>query len=97
MQIQVEVIFALPEQQIIRQVVLNSPVTVADAIEASGLLQDFPEIDLKAHGAGVFGEPRELDDVLQMGDRVEIYRPLIADPKETRRHRAQGTATNQED
>ena len=59
------------------------------AIRASGLLEEFPEIDLTVNRTGVFGEFAGLDESLQGGERVEIYRALIADPKETRRRCAQ--------
>lgn len=61
-----------------------------DAIEASGILERFPEIDLDRQPVGVFGRHCRLQDPLRDGDRVEIYRPLIADPKEMRRRRARG-------
>jgi putative ubiquitin-RnfH superfamily antitoxin RatB of RatAB toxin-antitoxin module len=66
----------------------ESPLTVQQAIEDSGVLQRFPEIDLAKNKVGVFGKAAKLDALLQDGDRVEIYRPLIADPKEARKKRA---------
>jgi hypothetical protein len=62
--------------------------TLAQAIERSGLLQRCPEIDLARCGVGVFGEARGLDQAAGPGDRIEVYRPLPADPKELRRRRA---------
>jgi putative ubiquitin-RnfH superfamily antitoxin RatB of RatAB toxin-antitoxin module len=62
--------------------------TAAGAIEASGLLDKFPEIELADNRVGIFGKPCPLNQVLRAGDRVEIYRALIADPKEARRNRA---------
>lgn len=62
--------------------------TLAEAIERSGLLQQCPEIDLAIFGVGVFGQPRGLDRPVEPGDRIEVYRPLPADPKELRRRRA---------
>ena len=61
---------------------------IREAIETSGLLAEFPEIRLGENTVGRFGELADLDDRLQAGDRVEIYRPLRADPRETRRRRA---------
>ena len=61
--------------------------TVEQAIRRSGLTERFPEIDLEKHGVGIFGELAGLDDPLRDGDRVEIYRPLLADPKVARRAR----------
>lgn len=84
----VEVAYATPLQQ--RIVVLDVPVntTVETAIKLSGLLACFPEIDLSVTTVGIFGKPSELNQVLKAGDRVEIYRPLLHDPKEARRQRA---------
>ena len=67
---------------------LESGATVRAAIERSGLLQRCPEIDLAVNRVGVFGRVRALDQAVESGDRVEIYRPLPADPKEVRRRRA---------
>ena len=63
--------------------------TVAQAIDASGVLAKFPEIDLTQNKVGIFGKLTKLDSALRDRDRVEIYRPLIADPKEVRRKRAE--------
>jgi len=86
--IDVEVAYANPEHQVI--VVLKMPegTTVEHAINASGLLSRFPEIDETDIKAGIFGSVCKLDQQLRQGDRVEIYRPLIHDPKEARRQRA---------
>ena len=86
--ISVEVVYARMEHQIV--VCVNVPVgsTVQQAIEASGLLQTFPGIDLNVNRVGVFSRLVGLDTVLQADDRVEIYRPLQVDPKESRRRRA---------
>ncbi len=62
--------------------------SIADVIAQSGLLEQFPEIDLGKNKVGVFGKLAKLTDTLYAGDRVEIYRPLIADPKEVRKKRA---------
>jgi putative ubiquitin-RnfH superfamily antitoxin RatB of RatAB toxin-antitoxin module len=84
----VEVVYALPERQIVVETLVVAPATVRAAIEASGLLAAFPEIDLSRQRVGVFGRLRELDAAVEQGDRIEIYRPLVADPKEVRRRRA---------
>lgn len=86
--ITVEVIYARPERQEMVRVELPSGSTLLQAIEVSGLLQKFPEIDLAQNKVGIFGKLGKLDTVLRSRDRVEIYRPLIADPKEVRRQRA---------
>ena len=84
----VEVAYALPDRQEIIAVDVDAGCSIRDAIEASGVLQRFPEIDLTRQGVGVFSKKRELSDILATGDRVEIYRPLTIDPKEARRAKA---------
>ena len=85
----VEVIYALPTQQRLLRVKLAEGATVEDAIRASGVLDAFPEIDLAKSKVGIFSKLVKLDEKLRDRDRVEIYRPLIADPKEVRRKRAE--------
>lgn len=84
----VEVAYAKPEEQVIIPVVAQEGMTVAAVIEASGILSKFPEIDLTQNKMGIFGKLVKPDTVLRDKDRVEIYRKLIADPKEVRRQRA---------
>lgn len=86
--IKVEVAYARPEKQLILSVDLAPGATVEQAISASGILTQFPEIDLASAKAGVFSKARPLNAEVKDGDRVEIYRPLIADPKEARRKKA---------
>ncbi len=86
--ISVEVAYALPDEQVILSCDLAAGSTVQEAIEASGILDRFPDIDLTTQKVGVFGKLKKTDQVLRDGDRVEIYRPLIADPKEVRKQRA---------
>ena len=86
-QIEVEVAFAKQDEQLILTVQAAPGITVQQAIEQSGMLQRFPEIEIGKNRVGVFGKVTKLDAVLQPGDRVEIYRPLIADPKEQRKKR----------
>ena len=88
-EIEVEVAYAAPRQQVAKTLTLPAGSSVEQAILASGVLEAFPEIDLTRQRVGVFGEFLRLDDRLQGGERVEIYRALIADPKEARRRRAQ--------
>lgn len=88
-EIDVEVAYAAPKRQITKTMALPAGSNVEQAIRASGLLDEFPEIDLAHQRVGVFGEFVRLDECLQGGERVEIYRALIADPKEARRQRAQ--------
>lgn len=84
----VEVAYALPSQQVMVAVDVAPESTVEAAIRESGVLERFPEIDLNENRVGVFGKLAKLSDGLRAGDRIEIYRPLIADPKEVRRRRA---------
>jgi putative ubiquitin-RnfH superfamily antitoxin RatB of RatAB toxin-antitoxin module len=86
--IEVEVAYALPQIQVVLPVQLPAGAVVGDAIRESGILKQFPEIDLANNKVGIFGKLSKLDAVLQPGDRVEIYRPLVADPKEARRKKA---------
>jgi len=88
----IEVAYANSGRQAIIEVPTESHITVRQAIELSGILQQFPEIDLALNKVGVFGKLIGLDAELLAGDRVEIYRPLIADPKEARRRRAKAAA-----
>ena len=87
--IAVEVAYALPQKQYLQRVTLDEGATVEQAIQASGLLTLRDDIDLAKNKVGIYSRPAKLDDVVHDGDRVEIYRPLIADPKELRRQRAQ--------
>lgn len=86
--IPVEVAYALPDEQVILELEVEQGATVRDAVTRSGILEQFPDIDLDSNKVGVFGKLAKLDTALRPKDRVEIYRPLIADPKEVRRRRA---------
>ncbi|MBB3304552.1 MULTISPECIES: RnfH family protein [unclassified Enterobacter] len=90
--ISVEVVYALPDKQYLRAVTLKEGATVEQAIKASGLLSLRKDIDLNSNKVGIYSRPVKLADVVQDGDRIEIYRPLIADPKELRRQRAERSA-----
>lgn len=92
-EIVVEVVYALPEKQYLRSVKLEEGSTVEQAISASGLLELRRDIDLASNKIGIYSRPVKLNDPLADGDRVEIYRPLIADPKEMRRQRAERSAS----
>lgn len=85
----VEIAYALPETQLLIELEVAAGATAREAIENSGILQRFPEIDLSRQKIGIFGKVVKPDCVLNSGDRVEIYRPLIADPKDARRRRAE--------
>ena len=84
----VEVAYATPARQEVIEVSVRPGATVEQVIRASGMLARFPEIDLTRQRVGIFGETARLRDAVRDGDRVEIYRPLVADPKEVRRKRA---------
>lgn len=86
----VEVAYAKPEIQLILKLEIDPGASAEAAIRASGMLGRFPEIDLAHNPVGIFGKPCPLDHPLRPGDRVEIYRPLLADPKQARRLRAAG-------
>lgn len=87
--IAVEVVYALPEQAYVVPLKVNKTTTIKQAIELSGLLQQFPQIDLNQSKVGIYSSLKELNTVLRDGDRVEIYRKLKVDPKEARRRRAE--------
>lgn len=85
---QIEVAYATPEEQVILVVEVPSGSQAGEALSASGIDQRFPEIDLETVKIGIFGKLAKANAVLNPGDRIEIYRPLIADPKEARKKRA---------
>jgi len=84
----VEVAYAGQDDQVLLTVSGPPGMTVREAIDRSGVLTRFPEIDLGLNKVGVYGKLARLDQGLAEGDRVEIYRPLIADPNEQRKKRA---------
>jgi putative ubiquitin-RnfH superfamily antitoxin RatB of RatAB toxin-antitoxin module len=85
----IEVVYAMPDVQMLLKRSVPAGTTVADAIRASGMLDKHPEIDLDRNKLGIFGKLTKPDALLRDKDRIEIYRPLIADPKEVRRKRAE--------
>lgn len=86
----VEVVYARPDMQALVSVAVPQGTVLLDAVRKAGLLQRFPELDLERLDVGVFGKPAHPNTLLRPGDRIEIYRPLIANPKEMRRRRARG-------
>ena len=86
--IPVEVAYALSDRQVILVLEVAPGATITEIIRLSGILEQFPEIDLEKNKVGVFGKLGKLTDTLHAGDRIEIYRPLIADPKQVRKQRA---------
>ncbi len=87
--IKVEVLYALPHEQTLLVVTVPQGTALADAVKISGMLEKYTEIDLGTNKVGIFGKLSKLDTVLREKDRVEIYRPLIADPKEVRKRLAE--------
>ena len=84
---EIEVVYARPQQQLVRRLTVADGCTVGEALECSGLLATFGGALPEGLQAGVFGQLKRLDEFLLPGDRVEIYRPLRADPKQARRER----------
>jgi uncharacterized protein len=87
----IEVCYALAGEQTLIAVELPAGATLQQALEASGILQRYPRIDLVTQKVGVFGKLKPLDTVLADHDRVEIYRPLLVDPKLSRQRRVEKT------
>lgn len=92
--IKVEVVYALPTKQTLLALSVVEGTKVPEAIEQSGILQQYPEINIADLAIGIFAKKlaNPADYILQEGDRIEIYRPLLADPKEVRRLRAEKAA-----
>ena len=84
----IQVCYSRPDIQILRKLAVAEGTVLRTAIVQSGILDDIPEIDLSTCKVGIYGKLKTLDTVLRNRDRIEIYRPLIADPKEVRRRRA---------
>ncbi len=89
----IEVIYATPEQQKLIEMVVKPGTTIEQAITQSGVMTQYPEIDLARNKVGIFSQIKPLDYRLKNGDRIEIYRPLIADPKAKRREIAERNKT----
>ena len=89
MAIEIEVAYALPEEQVVIPLTVEAPVTIAEAIRQSRILERFPDIVLEDDMVGIFGHYLALDHVVQDGDRIEIYRPLHMSPTDARRIRAE--------
>ena len=89
----VEVAYALEKKQTLLELEVSEGTTLKQVIELSGIIDTYPQIDLTKDKTGIFGKIAKLDTILREKDRVEIYRPLIADPKQVRKERAaQGKA-----
>ena len=92
----VEVVYAKPDVQVLLDVYIDEGDTVEQAVQQSGILERFPEIDLEGGKFGIFGHVVPKTKVLEVGDRIEIYRPITCDPKEVRRERAELAKKNKE-
>lgn len=86
----IEVAYAVATKQLIKRLEVPANTSVAQAIACAGIEQEFPELVILPDGVGIFSKPVSMEHILSEGDRVEIYRPLIADPKEARKERAKG-------
>jgi uncharacterized protein len=86
--VQVYVSYAVEQREFIRTMQVEQGTTIGQAIEQSGVLEAFPDINLATAPVGIYAKKKTLDTVLRERDRVEIYRPLVADPKDSRRRRA---------
>ena len=87
--IKIEIVYALPHEQTLLKLEVPLNTTLVEAVKLSGLLEQYPDIELAKNKFGLFGKLSKADTVLREKDRIEIYRPLIADPKEVRRKRAE--------
>ena len=85
---QIEVAYALAKEQTLLSLTVSVGTTVEQAIRQSGILAKYPQINLTTDKVGIFGKMTQLETILRPQDRVEIYRPLIADAKEVRKQRA---------
>ncbi|AWW34418.1 RnfH family protein [Mannheimia varigena] len=87
-EINVEVLYAYPDRYFLKKLQVPQNTTIQNIILLSGVLEKYTEIDLRENKVGIFSRPAKLNETVEDGDRIEIYRPLIADPKEIRRKRA---------
>lgn len=85
----VELIYALLNEQNIQRLLVDEGSNIADVIHQSGILDKYPDINLTINKVGIYNQIKKLEDIVKDGDRVEIYRSLIANPKEVRKIRAQ--------
>ena len=88
-QIAIELVYALPDEQTLLSLQVDQELTIEQVITESGICQQYPEIDLAVNKVGIWNKAVKLNQIIEDGDRIEIYRPLIADPKEVRKRRAE--------
>lgn len=86
--IYIEVVYPLPEEQVLYKLEVPLGTTIKEGIASSGVLERYAELEPETMKVGIFGKLAKLDTLLRAKDRIEIYRPLIADPKEVRKRRA---------
>jgi putative ubiquitin-RnfH superfamily antitoxin RatB of RatAB toxin-antitoxin module len=86
--IKIEVVYGLPHKQVLLSLSVPEGSSIQECIVLSKIIKHFPEIDPTIANVGIFSRPEKLDTIIKEGDRIEIYRPLIADPKEMRKLRA---------
>ena len=86
--IDIEVVYGLPNRQVLLSLPVLDGSTIEECITLSGITAHFPEIIISEAKVGIFSRPEKLSTLVKTGDRIEIYRPLIADPKEMRKLRA---------
>lgn len=91
----IQICYARADRQFLLTQSVAAGTTIQQAIQDSDLVRQAPEIDISVWRVGIFGKLKTLDTVLREHDRVEIYRPLIADPKDSRRRRAHKDASEQ--
>jgi len=90
--IAIEIAYATPAKQKILALSVKTGSSLIDCIKTSGIFYHFPEIDINTLQAGIWGKVKPLEHIVEAGDRIEIYRPLITDPKASRRRRADKSA-----
>ena len=84
--LEIEIVYGLADRQVLRNMTVAEGTTVREAALQSGLEVEFPELDLQQAPLGIFGKAVKDETVLRDGDRIEVYRPLLIDPKEARRN-----------
>ena len=87
--LEIEIVYGLADRQVLKSMTVAEGTTVREAALKSGLGVEFPELDLQQAPLGIFGKAVKDETVLRDGDRIEVYRPLLIDPKEARRKRAE--------
>ena len=93
--LKVEVVYALLENQFVKSLDVKPDLSVVEVIKLSGVLEEFPEINLDINPVGIYSKKVTLDSVVKNGDRIEIYRALLVSPKEARRLRAKKKKSKQ--